>query len=324
MFRRGRRLRTNSVIRSLVRENSLSTEDFIYPVFIVEGNNIKREIRSLKGNYHWSVDKLEELVKELNEAKVKSVILFGIPEHKDCVGSEAYNDDGIVQKAIRKLKELDSNLYIITDVCMCEYTNHGHCGILSNNNVDNDKTLVYLGEIALSHVKAGADMVAPSDMMDGRIGYIREVLDKNGFENIPIMSYAAKYSSAFYGPFREAAGSAPSFGNRKGYQMDPANSREAIAEIEADLNEGADIIMVKPAMSYLDIVKEAREKINAPICVYNVSGEYAMVRNAGEVGLINEKLVALEMLLSMKRAGAKMIITYYALEAAKWLKEDEI
>ena len=324
MFRRGRRLRTNSVIRSLVRENSLSTEDFIYPVFIVEGNNIKREIRSLKGNYHWSVDKLEELVKELNEAKVKSVILFGIPEHKDCVGSEAYNDDGIVQKAIRKLKELDSNLYIITDVCMCEYTNHGHCGILSNNNVDNDKTLVYLGEIALSHVKAGADMVAPSDMMDGRIGYIREVLDKNGFENIPIMSYAAKYSSAFYGPFREAAGSAPSFGNRKGYQMDPANSREAMAEIEADLNEGADIIMVKPAMSYLDIVKEAREKINAPICVYNVSGEYAMVKNAGEVGLINEKLVALEMLLSMKRAGAKMIITYYALEAAKWLKEDEI
>ena len=324
MFRRGRRLRTNSVIRSLVRENSLSTEDFIYPVFIVEGNNIKREIRSLKGNYHWSVDKLEELVKELNEAKVKSVILFGIPEHKDCVGSEAYNDDGIVQKAIRKLKELDSNLYIITDVCMCEYTNHGHCGILNNNNVDNDKTLVYLGEIALSHVKAGADMVAPSDMMDGRIGYIREVLDKNGFENIPIMSYAAKYSSAFYGPFREAAGSAPSFGNRKGYQMDPANSREAIAEIEADLNEGADIIRVKPAMSYLDIVKEAREKINAPICVYNVSGEYAMVKNAGEVGLINEKLVALEMLLSMKRAGAKMIITYYALEAAKWLKEDEI
>lgn len=324
MFKRGRRLRTNSVIRSLVRENSLSTEDFIYPVFIVEGNNIKREIRSLKGNYHWSVDKLEELVKELNEAKVKSVILFGIPEHKDCVGSEAYNDDGIVQKAIRKLKELDSNLYIITDVCMCEYTNHGHCGILNNNNVDNDKTLVYLGEIALSHVKAGADMVAPSDMMDGRIGYIREVLDKNGFENIPIMSYAAKYSSAFYGPFREAAGSAPSFGNRKGYQMDPANSREAIAEIEADLNEGADIIMVKPAMSYLDIVKEAREKINAPICVYNVSGEYAMVKNAGEVGLINEKLVALEMLLSMKRAGAKMIITYYALEAAKWLKEDEI
>ena len=306
MFRRGRRLRTNSVIRNLVRENSLSVDDFIYPVFVVEGNNIKREISSLKGNYHWSVDKLDELVKELNEAKVKSVILFGIPDHKDCVGSEAYNDNGIVQKAIRRLKELNSNLYIITDVCMCEYTDHGHCGILDNHNA-----------------KAGADMVAPSDMMDGRIGYIREVLDKNGFESLPIMSYAAKYSSAFYGPFREAAGSAPSFGDRKGYQMDPANSREAMAEIEADLNEGADVIMVKPAMSYLDIVKEARDKINAPICVYNVSGEYAMVKNAGEAGLINEKLVASEMLLSMKRAGAKMIITYYALEAAKWLKEDE-
>lgn len=323
MFRRGRRLRTNSVIRNLVRENSLSVDDFIYPVFVVEGNNIKREISSLKGNYHWSVDKLDELVKELNEANVQSVILFGIPEHKDCVGSEAYNDNGIVQKAIRRLKELDSNLYIITDVCMCEYTDHGHCGILDDHNVDNDKTLVYLGEISLSHAKAGADMVAPSDMMDGRIGYIRDVLDKNGFESLPIMSYAAKYSSAFYGPFREAAGSAPSFGDRKGYQMDPANSREAMAEIEADLNEGADVIIVKPAMSYLDIVKEAREKIHAPICVYNVSGEYAMVKNAGEAGLINEKLVALEMLLSMKRAGAKMIITYYALEAAKWLKEDK-
>ena len=322
MFRRGRRLRANSVIRSLVRENSLSVDDFIYPVFVVEGQDIKREISSLKGNYHWSVDRLNELVDELNEAKVKSVILFGIPDHKDCVGSEAYNENGIVQKAIRKLRELSTDLYIITDVCMCEYTDHGHCGILNDHNVNNDKTLVYLGEIALSHAKAGADMVAPSDMMDGRIAYIRNVLDENGYENLPIMSYAAKYSSAFYGPFREAAGSAPSFGDRKGYQMDPANSREAMAEIEADLNEGADIIMVKPAMSYLDIVKEAREKINVPICVYNVSGEYAMVKNAGEAGLINEKLVALEMLLSMKRAGAKMIITYYALEAAKWLKEE--
>ncbi|WP_195988199.1 porphobilinogen synthase [Clostridium sp. D53t1_180928_C8] len=323
MFRRGRRLRANSVIRSLVRENSLSVDDFIYPVFVVEGNDIKKEISSLKGNYHWSIDRLNELVDELNEAKVKSVILFGIPEHKDCVGSEAYNENGIVQKAIRKLRELSRDLYIITDVCMCEYTDHGHCGILNDHNVNNDKTLVYLGEIALSHAKAGADMIAPSDMMDGRIGYIRDVLDKNGYENLPIMSYAAKYSSAFYGPFREAAGSAPSFGDRKGYQMDPANSREAMAEIEADLNEGADVIMVKPAMSYLDIVKEARDKINVPICVYNVSGEYAMVKNAGEAGLINEKLVALEMLLSMKRAGAKMIITYYALEAAKWLKEEK-
>lgn len=323
MFRRGRRLRANSAIRSLVRENSLSVDDFIYPVFVVEGKDIKREISSLKGNYHWSVDRLEELVDELNEAKIKSVILFGIPEHKDCVGSEAYNENGIVQKAIRRLRELSPELYIITDVCMCEYTDHGHCGILNDHDVNNDKTLVYLGEIALSHAKAGADMVAPSDMMDGRIAYIRNVLDENGYENLPIMSYAAKYSSAFYGPFREAAGSAPSFGDRKSYQMDPGNSREAMAEIEADLNEGADIIMVKPAMSYLDIVREARDKINVPICVYNVSGEYAMVKNAGEAGLINEKLVALEMLLSMKRAGAKMIITYYALEAAKWLKEEE-
>lgn len=322
MFRRGRRLRTNSTIRELVKENSLSTSDFIYPVFIVEGENIKKEINSLKNNYHWSVDRLWELVGELDKYQIKSVILFGIPDHKDCIGSEAYNEDGIVQRAIRKLRELSEDLYIITDVCMCEYTNHGHCGILNNHTVNNDKTLGFLGKIALSHARAGADMVAPSDMMDGRIAYIRNVLDENGYENLPIMSYAAKYASGFYGPFREAAGSAPSFGDRKGYQMDPANSKEAMMEIEADLNEGADIIMVKPAMSYLDIVKEARQRIDAPICVYNVSGEYAMVKNAGEAGLINEKVVALEMLLSMKRAGAKMIITYYALEAAKWLKEE--
>ena len=323
MIRRGRRLRANSAIRDLVRENALNPNDFIFPIFVVEGENIKEEISSMKGNYHWSLDRLPEIIKEVEECNIRGVILFGLPNHKDDCGSESYNDNGIVQQAIRKIREISKDLYIITDVCMCEYTDHGHCGILDNNNVDNDKTLVYLGEIALSHAKAGADMVAPSDMMDGRIAYIRNVLDENGYENLPIMSYAAKYSSAFYGPFREAAGSAPSFGDRKSYQMDPANSREAMAEIEADLNEGADIIMVKPAMSYLDIVREARDKINVPICVYNVSGEYAMVKNAGEAGLINEKLVALEMLLSMKRAGAKMIITYYALEAAKWLKEEE-
>ena len=321
MFRRGRRLRSNSVIRSLVKENTLSTDDFIYPVFIVEGENIKKEITSLKGNYHWSIDRLNELVDELKACNVNSVILFGIPNDKNCIGSEAFNDKGVVQNAIRKLKELNKDLYVITDVCMCEYTDHGHCGILNGHNVDNDKTLVFLGKIALSHAEAGADMVAPSDMMDGRIAYIRKVLDENGYENLPIMSYAAKYASAFYGPFREAAGSAPSFGDRKGYQMDPANSREAMLEIEADLKEGADIIMVKPAMPYLDIVKEARLKINTPICVYNVSGEYAMVKAAAEMGLIDEKRVALEMLLSMKRAGADMIITYYALEASRWLKE---
>ena len=271
MFRRGRRLRANSVIRSLVIENSLSVDDFIYPVFVVEGQDIKREISSLKGNYHWSVDRLNELVDELKIAKVKSVILFGIPDHKDCVGSESYNEDGIVQRAIRKLKELDEDLYIITDVCMCEYTDHGHCGILNGNEVDNDKTLEVLGKISLSYARAGANMVAPSDMMDGRIGYIREALDKHNYENVAIMSYAAKYSSAFYGPFREAAHSAPQFGDRKTYQMDPANSEEAIKEIEWDIKEGADIIMVKPAMSYLDIIRRAKEKVNVPICAYNVS-----------------------------------------------------
>lgn len=322
MFRRGRRLRDNAVIRDLVRENELSVKDFILPIFVVEGENIKREISSLKGNYHWSVDRLNELVDDLKAAEVKSVIIFGVPDHKDEIGSEGYNENGIVQKAVRKLKELWSELYIITDVCMCEYTCHGHCGILHDQKIDNDGTLEYLAKIALSHAKAGADMVAPSDMMDGRIGYIRQVLDQNGFEMVPIMSYAAKYASGFYGPFREAAGSAPQFGDRKGYQMDPGNSREAMLEIEADINEGADIIMVKPAMSYLDIVREARDRYDVPLCVYNVSGEYAMVKNAGEAGLIDEKRVALEMLLSMKRAGAKMIMTYYALEAAKWLKEE--
>ena len=237
MFRRGRRLRANSTIRSLVRENSLSVDDFIYPVFVVEGNNIKKEISSLKGNYHWSVDRLNELVDELKEVKVKSVILFGIPDHKDSVGSEAYNENGIVQKAVRKLKELDKDLYVITDVCMCEYTSHGHCGILNEYNINNDKTLMYLGRIALSHANAGADMVAPSDMMDGRIEYIRRILDENGYESLPIMSYAAKYSSAFYGPFREAAGSAPSFGDRKGYQMDPSTER-ARANPLAELSAG--------------------------------------------------------------------------------------
>ena len=322
MFRRGRRLRTNSVIRSLVRENSLSTEDFIYPVFIVEGNNIKREIRSLKGNYHWSVDKLEELVKELNEAKVKSVILFGIPEHKDCVGSEAYNDDGIVQKAIRKLKELDSNLYIITDVCMCEYTNHGHCGILSNNNVDNDKTLVYLGEIALSHVKAGADMVAPSDMMDGRIGALRNALDENGYETVAIMAYSAKYASAFYGPFRDAANSAPAFGDRKTYQMDPANSNEAMVEADLDIEEGADIIMVKPALSYLDIIRRFKDNYDLPIAAYNVSGEYSMLKQAVKQGLLSEDAIY-EAVMSIKRAGADIIITYFAKDLAKMIRDNK-
>ena len=322
MIKRGRRLRANSAIRDLVRENTLSSKDFIFPIFVVEGENIKEEISSMKGNYHWSLDRLPEIIKEVEENNIRGIILFGIPNEKDDCASESYKDDGIVQKAIRKIREISKGLYIIADVCMCQYTSHGHCGILSGNEVDNDKSLEVLGKISLSYAKAGAHMVAPSDMMDGRIGHIRAVLDENGFENVAIMSYAAKYSSAFYGPFREAAHSAPQFGDRKTYQMDPANSDEALKEIKWDINEGADIIMVKPAMSYLDIISKAKEIVDVPICAYNVSGEFAMVKSAAEAGLINEKAVALEMLLSMKRAGADIIITYYALDAVKWLKEN--
>ncbi|MDU5106958.1 porphobilinogen synthase [Clostridium sp.] len=322
MINRGRRLRATTAIRDLVRENTLSSNDFIFPIFVVEGDNKKEEISSMKGNYHWSIDRLPEIIKEVEENNIKGIILFGIPNHKDDCGSESYNDNGIVQQAIRKVREISKDLYIIADVCMCQYTSHGHCGILNGNEVDNDKTIEVLGKIALSYAKAGANMVAPSDMMDGRIGYIRELLDINNYENVAIMSYAAKYSSAFYGPFREAAHSAPQFGDRKTYQMDPANSEEAIKEIEWDIKEGADIIMVKPAMSYLDIIRRAKEKVNVPICAYNVSGEFAMVKSAAEAGLINEKAVALEMLLSMKRAGADIIITYFALDAVRWLKEN--
>ncbi|WML37098.1 porphobilinogen synthase [Clostridium sp. OS1-26] len=321
MFRRHRRLRQNEVVRSMVRETIVDPSDFIYPLFAVEGTNIKREISSLPGNYHLSVDRLQEVVEEMKEVGVKSVILFGIPEHKDECGSGAYDENGIIQKAIRKIKEIDKNIYIITDVCMCEYTSHGHCGIIHGEDVDNDETLEYIAKISLSHAKAGADMIAPSDMMDGRIDAIRTILDENGYKNIPIMAYSAKYCSAFYGPFREAADSAPQFGDRKTYQMDPANSREAMLEIEDDIDEGADIIMVKPAMPYLDVIRMARDRFDVPIAAYNVSGEYAMVKAAAKAGLIDEKRVALEMLTSIKRAGAKMIITYYAIEAARWIRE---
>ena len=321
MLKRGRRLRASSAIRDMVRETEVNSKDLIYPIFVVEGNNIKKEISSLPGNYHVSLDRLNEIVDEVVALNIKGVIIFGLPEHKDACGSEAYSDNGIVQKAIRKLREDYENLLVITDVCMCEYTSHGHCGIIEGKDVDNDKTLSFLDKIAVSHAKAGAHMVAPSDMMDGRILSMRNALDEAGFVNVGIMSYSAKYCSAFYGPFREAANSAPQFGDRKTYQMDPANSREAIKEVEQDIEEGADIVMVKPALSYLDIVKEVRNKVDVPVCVYNVSGEFAMVKAAAKLGLINEKQVALEMLLSMKRAGADMIITYYAIEAAKWLQE---
>lgn len=321
MFKRYRRLRETSAIRDMVRETILNSNDFIYPIFVVEGENIKEEIPSLVGNYHWSLDRLPEVIDEVIAAGVKGIILFGLPDEKDEIASSAFCEEGIVQRAIRKVKEISKELFVITDVCMCQYTSHGHCGVIKNERVDNDETLKYLAKIALSHAKAGADMIAPSDMMDGRVKAIRDILDENGFKHISIMSYSAKYSSAMYGPFRAAANSAPQFGDRSSYQMDPANGKEAMREIAADIEEGADIVMVKPAILYLDIIKEASMTFNMPIAAYNVSGEYAMIKNAGENGLIDEKRAALEMLTSIKRAGAKLIITYYALEASKWIKE---
>lgn len=318
MFRRHRRLRSNENIRSLVRETQLFKEDFIYPIFIKDGTNIKEEIPSLPGVYRYSIDRLDEIIEEVENCGIKGVLLFGIPKEKDEYGKEAYSDDGIIQRAVRKIKEV-SNLYVITDVCMCEYTNHGHCGIVDGKDVDNDKTLHYLELIALSHVRAGADMVAPSDMMDGRIKRIREALDKDGFVNTPIMAYSAKYASNFYGPFREAADSSPKFGDRKSYQMDYANIREAMIEIATDIEEGADIVMVKPALSYLDVIRWARDRFDTPIAAYNVSGEYAMVKAAAKLGYFDEIKAVIEILTSIKRAGADIIITYHALEIAKYL-----
>ena len=321
MLKRGRRLRASSSIRDMVRETTLNSKDFIYPIFVVEGKNIKNEISSMPGNYHYSIDRLPEVIKSIEEANIAGILLFGIPEHKDACGSEAYNDDGILQQAVRKIKELNKDLLVITDVCMCEYTSHGHCGIIHGNDVDNDETLEYLDKIAVSHAKAGADMVAPSDMMDGRIGSMRKALDENGFRKVSIMSYSAKYCSAFYGPFREAADSAPQFGDRKTYQMDPANRMEALRETKMDIEEGCDIIMVKPALSYLDVIRECRDNFDMPLAAYNVSGEYSMVKAAAKAGMIDEERVMMEILTSIKRAGADIIITYHALEAAKILNK---
>lgn len=321
MFKRNRRLRETRNIRDLVRETILTPADFIFPIFVVEGQNIKEEISSMPGNYHFSLDRLHEIIKEVEEVGVRGVILFGLPEHKDEVGCGAYDNNGIVQRAVKKVREISKELFIITDVCMCQYTSHGHCGVLDGSKVDNDESLKYIAEIALSHARAGADMIAPSDMMDGRVDAIRTILDENGFKHISIMAYSAKYSSAFYGPFREAADSAPQFGDRKTYQMDPANIREAMREIECDIEEGADIIMVKPALSYLDVIRWARDRHDVPIAAYSVSGEFAMVKSAAKLGLIDEKAIAMEMHISMKRAGADMIITYYALDLCRWLRD---
>ncbi|WP_270642110.1 porphobilinogen synthase [Paraclostridium sordellii] len=320
MLRRPRRLRASSAIRDLVRETVLNINDLIYPLFVVEGENIKEEIPSLPDVYHFSLDKLEDEIKELNELGIQHVILFGIPDEKDPFGKEAYNDEGIVQKAIRKIKEIDPSMCVTTDVCMCQYTSHGHCGILTEKGyVDNDETLVYLTKIAVSHAKAGADMVAPSDMMDGRIQAMREGLDEAGFETVAIMSYSVKYASSFYGPFRDAAGSAPSFGDRKTYQMDPANSNEALIEAELDVLEGADMLMVKPALSYLDVIRRVKDNFDLPLVAYNVSGEYSMLKLAVKEGLLNEDAIY-EAVMSIKRAGADIIITYFAKDIAKKIR----
>lgn len=315
---RGRRLRRNELIRGMVRENRLSLDDLIYPLFVTEGSGIKREITSMPNIYNMSIDHIVTESIELEKLGIKAVLLFGIPDHKDEEGSGAYSDDGVVQRAIRAIKE-STDLYVITDVCMCEYTSHGHCGLIIDGDVDNDSTLSLLQKEAVSHAKAGADMVAPSDMMDGRVMAIRDALDGNGYEHIAIMSYAVKYSSAYYGPFREAADSTPSFGNRKSYQMDPANRNEAIREALQDIHEGADIIMVKPALAYMDIIRDLREKIYHPIACYNVSGEYSMIKAASQNGWIDEEKVILETLTGFKRAGADIIITYFAKQIAKIL-----
>lgn len=321
---RPRRLRTGTYLRKMVRETRMDKSSLIYPMFIKEGTGIEEEIPTMPGQYRYSVDRMPYALEKLLKAGVGSVMLFGIPEHKDSCGSGAYAEDGIVQKAFREAKKQFPDLYCIGDVCMCEYTSHGHCGILRGEYVDNDKTLDYLAKIALSQVQAGADMVAPSDMMDGRVKAIRSLLDANGFQEIPIMSYAVKYASAFYGPFRDAAGSAPAFGDRKSYQMDYHNSREAIKEALLDVEEGADIIMVKPAMSYLDILTRVKEEIHLPVAAYSVSGEYAMIKGAASLGYIDEASIICETAVSAYRAGVDLYLTYFAPEIAGFMDEGRI
>ena len=323
---RPRRLRRHPKLRDLVRETSLSPNDFILPLFVRHGKKEKVAINSMPGHFQLSVDQLSEEIKTIESLGIPAVILFGIPEHKDPTGSDAYADDGIVQQAVRVIKETSSNVLVMTDVCMCEFTDHGHCGIVNENtgsvDVDNDATLEFLQKEAVSHAQAGADLVAPSGMMDGMIEAIRMALDESRFEHIPIMSYAAKYSSGFYGPFRDAAASAPQFGDRATYQMDPANGNEALKEVELDVMEGADVLMVKPALSYLDVIQSVKDAHpELPLAAYNVSGEFSMVKAAAANGWIDEQRVALEILTSIKRAGADMILTYFAKDAAKWLSE---
>ena len=320
---RMRRLRVNEAMRSLVRETRISKDDLVYPVFIAEGENKKNPVDSMPGIYQWSIDRFDEELCRIVEAGIRAILIFGIPEHKDENGTEAYNEEGVTQRAIRHIKEKAPDLLVIADVCLCEYTSHGHCGLIRGQEILNDETLILLGKMAVSMARAGADIIAPSDMMDGRVEYIRRSLDENGFQNKTIMAYSAKFASAYYAPFRDAAHSAPSFGDRRTYQMDPANGKEAVRECENDIGEGADIIMVKPALAYLDIVKAVSDRTNYPVAVYNVSGEYSMVKAAAANGWIDEKRVVMENVTAMKRAGAGIIITYHALDVAGWLAEND-
>lgn len=320
-FDRHRRLRSSQAMRALVRETQLTTDDLIYPIFVVEGDNIKREVSSMPGVFQVSLDNLTEEMWELVNLGIRSVLLFGIPKEKDEVGSEAYCETGIVQEALRKIKKEVPELITVADTCLCEYTSHGHCGVIHDGDVHNDESLELIVQTAISQAKAGADIIAPSNMMDGFVAAIRKGLDEAGFVNTPIMSYAVKYASSHYGPFREAAEGAPQFGNRKSYQMDPANRLEAFREAESDINEGADFLIVKPALSYMDIIRDVKDRFNAPLVAYNVSGEYAMVKAGAQNGWIDEKEIVLEQLTSMKRAGADLIITYFAKDVAKWLSE---
>ena len=320
-FRRLRRTRMTETLRSIVRETELSANDFIYPLFVVPGTKFRKEIRSMPNVFQLSVDELVRECVEVKELNIPAVILFGIPEHKDEIGSSAYDEHGIVQTAVRALKKEIPDLLVITDVCLCEYTSHGHCGLVHNSEIVNDASIELLSKEALTHAQAGADIIAPSDMFDGRVKAIRQILDANNFQNIPIMSYAAKYASGFYGPFREAAESTPKFGDRRSHQMDPANSDEALREVEQDIIEGADIVMVKPALSYLDVIRRVKDRFQMPTAAYNVSGEYSMIKAAGRNGWIDEPRVMMEVLTSIKRAGADMILTYFAKEAARVLKD---
>lgn len=320
-FERHRRLRSSATMRNLVRENHIRVDDLIYPLFFVEGEGIKREVSSMPGVYNFSLDMFREELDEIVNLGIQSLILFGVPDHKDAHGTGAYADNGIVQQAIRMIKEAYPHLVVIADTCLCEYTDHGHCGVIHNHEVDNDESLKLLAQTAVSQARAGADIIAPSNMMDGFVAAIRQALDEAGFTNIPIMSYAVKYASAFYGPFREAADSTPQFGDRKSYQMDPANAREGMREAAADVNQGADFLIVKPALAYMDMIIRLRASFDLPLVAYNVSGEYAMIKAAAANGWIDEQRIVMETMVGFKRAGADLIMTYHAKDVARWLKE---